>query len=99
MNDNEIKDFIKDYAEILRTGVDISCDLPLYEDAVMTGGLIRIKSKDGRTIGVIFIECGDNPSMPISPAASTYSKLIITLLNKYYESAKNGNCERKTTIT
>lgn len=85
MKDKTIKEFLKDYAQILKEGVDISCDLPLYEEAVMAGGSVRIKSKDGRTIGVIFIECGDNPSMPISPAATTYARLIVTLLNKYLE--------------
>lgn len=89
MKDEILKEFLKDYAQILREGVDISCDLPLYEEAVMAGGCIRIKSKDGRIIGTIFIECGNNPSMPISPAASTYARLIVSLLNKYYEEQKN----------
>lgn len=91
MEEETIKEFIKDYAKTLKAGVDISCDLPLYEEAVMAGGSIRIKTKDGRTIGAIFIECGENPSMPVSPAAATYSKLIVMLLNKYYDQLSNNN--------
>ncbi len=85
MSKAKLLDFLKDYAEILRTGVDISKDLPLSSFVSMPGGGIKISTCNGKPIIFVSIDEGGGPSMPVGPAAMTYAKLIVSLLNKYYE--------------
>jgi hypothetical protein len=85
MDAAKLKSFLKDYAEILREGVDISNDLPLTFMVSMPAGGISIKTKDGRNIAFISVEEGGGSSMPVGPAAMTYARLIVNLLNKYKE--------------
>jgi len=83
MDKEKLKDFLKVYAEILREGVDISGDLPLSYMVKMPAGGIQIFTKDYRTIAFVSVEEGGGPSMPVGPAAITYAKLIVNLLNMY----------------
>ena len=89
MNEIELKDFLKDYVEILKTNVDISKDLPLSYFVSMPSGCIEISTCNGERIIFICIDEKGGPSMPIGPIAMTYARLIVTLLNKYYEGIKN----------
>ena len=85
MKEDKLKDFLKDYAEILRTGVDISEVLPLSSFVSMPGGCVKILTNDGRLIAIVCPDEGGGPSMPIGPVAMTFSKLFVNLVNKYYE--------------
>ena len=90
MNKDKLKDFLKDYAKILREGVDISNDLPLTSMVNMPSGCVKISTSDdgpggARLIIWVSVEDGGGPSMPVSPAAMTYARLIVDLINKYYE--------------
>ena len=85
MNKDKLKDFLKDYAEILRTGVDISKVLPLSSFVSMPGGCVKILTNDGRLIAIVCPDEGGGPSMPVGPVAMTFSKLFVDLVNKYYE--------------
>ena len=85
MDEAKLKDFLKDYAKILKQGIDISKDLPLTSSVSMPGGCIQIFAADGRCIILVSIDEGGGPSMPIGPAAMTYARLIVNLLNTYYE--------------
>lgn len=90
MDEAKLKDFLKDYAKILRKGVDISGDLPLSSMVSMPGGYIGISTNDGRHVICVSLDEGGGPSMPVGPAAMTYAKLIVTLLNKYVEKPKEN---------
>ena len=85
MNDDKLKDFLKNYAKILREGVDISEVLPLSSFVSMPGGCVKILTNDGRLIAIVCPDEGGGPSMPIGPVAMTFSKLFVDLVNKYYE--------------
>jgi len=80
MNRDNVKEFLKEYADILREGIDISDDFPLQMDVQMPVGVIVIRTKDGRRVGSICVE-GDitSPSMPISPASMTYARLFTAM--------------------
>ena len=91
MNEDKLKDFLKDYAEILRTGVDISEVLPLSSMVSMPGGCVKILTNDGRLITMICPDEGGGPSMPVGPVAMTFSKLFVNLVNKYYE--RESECQ------
>ncbi|KKN45300.1 hypothetical protein LCGC14_0684530 [marine sediment metagenome] len=97
---DEVKllDFLKDYAKILREGVDISKDLPLSSMVSMPGGGIKITTYDGRCIAFVSIDEGGGPSMPVGPAAMTYAKLFVTLVNKCYENTLNKTESLKSRI-
>lgn len=88
-NDDKLKDFLKEYVEILREGVDITNDLPLSMFVSMPMGGIKILTKDSRTIGYIVMDEGDCPSMPVGPAAMTYASLFVNLINEYYAHFKD----------
>jgi hypothetical protein len=81
----ELLDFLKAYAEILREGVDISKDLPLRMNIKMACGGIEITTNDGLCIAHISIDEGGGPSCPVGPAATTYAKLFTKLVNKFHE--------------
>ena len=85
MNETKLKAFLKDYAEILKAGVDISDDLPLSWQANMPAGGIEVFAHDGRSIAFISVEEGLGPSMPVGPAAMTYAELFTELINKYHD--------------
>ena len=81
----KLVEFLKLYAEILRTGVDITNDLPLSIKTEMPAGCIRILTKDGHHIASVGVE-GDitSPSTPVGPATMTYAKLFVELANKKF---------------
>lgn len=85
MNEDKLKDFLKDYVEILRTNIDISEVLPLSSMVDMPGGCVKIYTNDKRLIGIVCPDEGGGPSMPVGPVAMTFSKLFVNLINKYYE--------------
>jgi hypothetical protein len=90
MDKEALKEFLKDYVDILSEGVDISSDLPLRSQVSMPHGSIKITTQDGVPIAYIRIDEGLGPSMPVGPAAMTYAKLFVDLINKYHELFK-GN--------
>lgn len=85
MDETKLKEFLENYAEILKTDIDISEDLPLSYFVNMPGGCVEISTNDGRRIIYVSIDEGGLPSMPVGPAAMTYGRLIVDLLNKLYE--------------
>lgn len=91
MEDAKLKYFLEGYVDLLRTEVDVSGDMPLSFEPKMASGCIRIRTVDGRRLGGISLDEGGGPSMPIGPAAMTYAKLIVDLVNGYFEFLKNGD--------
>ena len=85
MNEDKLKDFLKDYAEILRENVDISSQLPLQMMVKMPMGGILITTNDGKQVAFVSTDEGGGPSMPVGPAAMTFARLFVTLVNKHYE--------------
>lgn len=82
---DELLNFLKVYAEILREGTDISGDLPLSSKVSMPGGGIGIYTNNGRHVAFVAMDEGGGSSMPVGPAAMTYAKLFTNLVNKFYK--------------
>ena len=89
--DKKLREFLQDYAEILRTDVDISEGLPLVWEAKMAGGCIVIKDCRGLHIATISVE-GERTSgsMPIGSVSTTFARLFVKLVNGWGEFCKNN---------
>lgn len=90
---DEVMNFLKSYAEILKEDVDLSLLLPVGSMVDMPGGGVKIwsmsESEDeryyGKTLAYVCIDERGGPSMPVGPGAMTLARLIVKLLNTYYE--------------
>jgi len=88
MGENDIKDFLKGYAELLKS-VNIS-DLkpevfPLTMRIKMPAGGIEINDGQERRIAFVSIDEGMGPSMPVGPAAMLFAGMFVDLTNAYYK--------------
>ena len=92
MDESKLKDFLKEYVNILKEQVDISNDLPLTTKVSMPGGCVEIHTKDGTPVGYITIGGCEIPSMPVLPVTLTYADLFVKLINKFGEM---NNVKRK----
>lgn len=93
MPEEDIMEFLKEYADALREGVDMSKlksdQFPLSYNVSMAGGYIIISTANADHVATVAIDEGGGPSMPIGPVAMTFARLITNILNAYYEYSKN----------
>jgi hypothetical protein len=89
MDEDKLKDFLKSYAEVLREGIKLSefksGVFPLQSKVRMPARGIEITTANGHSVAFVSLDEGGGPSMPVGPAAMTFSRLFVDLANAYYE--------------
>ena len=92
MDEDKMLDFLKGYAEILKTDIDMPVmneALPLTYRVVMAGGCVVIETKDGLHVAAVSAKDDfTSPSMPIGPVSMTFARLFVKLVNAWWDFCK-----------
>jgi hypothetical protein len=87
--EDSIKEFLMEYAEILRKGIDLRNFtpevFPLTTFAKMASGGVQILDGMGHPIAFVSCNEGLGSSMPVGPMTVTLAELFVDLVNAYYE--------------
>ncbi len=90
MKKEEIIDFLKDYAEVLKNFELPESDFPLNYRALMPVACCRIYTVDGRHVASISVkEGGQTPSMPVCGADLEYTRMFVELANAFVKHKKS----------
>ena len=80
MDKEKLVDFLKDYAEELRSEMDWSEVAPCYHEISMPGGNAKVKDKHGKPIAYFHTE-GLPCSCPVSKRDIRGAELLTNVLN------------------
>ena len=91
MKKEEIIDFLKDYAEVLKNFELPESDFPLNCRTHMSAGCCRIYTVDNRHVATISVkEGGQTPSMPVCGADLEYTRMFVELANAFMKHKKQS---------
>ena len=76
----DVKEFLKDYAEVLRSEMDWSLVAPCSYETVMAAGNVRVKDKNGEVFAV-FVTANTTCSCPITHRDTQGAKLLVKVIN------------------